>query len=205
MQKIAPQQTEQQLRDYLGSFAFHGDKVNQAVSSFSGGEKAHLVLAIIVWQRPNLLLLDEPTNHLDLDMRQALTEALIDYQGSLIVVSHDRHLLRNTVEEFYLVHNKQVEEFTGDLEDYQKWLNEINSTPKHNEKIINNNENTSNHRKEQKEKKLNCVNGVHHYEKKLPILNAKCKYINKNYKKLKCCFLIQCFIKQKIKQNSPHF
>lgn len=152
MQKIAPQQTEQQLRDYLGSFAFHGDKVNQAVSSFSGGEKARLVLAIIVWQRPNLLLLDEPTNHLDLDMRQALTEALIDYQGSLIVVSHDRHLLRNTVEEFYLVHNKQVEEFTGDLEDYQKWLNEINSTPKHNEKIINNNENTSNHRKEQKRK-----------------------------------------------------
>ncbi|OOS02424.1 ABC transporter ATP-binding protein [Canicola haemoglobinophilus] len=150
MQKIAPQQTEQQLRDYLGSFAFHGDKVNQAVSSFSGGEKARLVLAIIVWQRPNLLLLDEPTNHLDLDMRQALTEALVDYQGSLVVVSHDRHLLRNTVEEFYLVHDKQVEEFKGDLEDYQKWLNEINSTAKNSEKSTNNNENSSNHRKEQK-------------------------------------------------------
>ncbi|MBN6710625.1 ABC transporter ATP-binding protein [Haemophilus haemoglobinophilus] len=150
MQKIAPQQTEQQLRDYLGSFAFHGDKVNQAVSSFSGGEKARLVLAIIVWQRPNLLLLDEPTNHLDLDMRQALTEALVDYQGSLVVVSHDRHLLRNTVEEFYLVHDKQVEEFKGDLEDYQKWLNDINSTAKNNEKSTNNNENSSNNRKEQK-------------------------------------------------------
>ncbi|STO54932.1 ABC transporter ATP-binding protein [Canicola haemoglobinophilus] len=150
MQKIAPQQTEQQLSDYLGSFAFHGDKVNQAVSSFSGGEKARLVLAIIVWQRPNLLLLDEPTNHLDLDMRQALTEALVDYQGSLVVVSHDRHLLRNTVEEFYLVHDKQVEEFKGDLEDYQKWLNEINSTAKNSEKSTNNNENSSNHRKEQK-------------------------------------------------------
>ena len=75
MQKLAPEQTEQQVRDYLGSFAFHGDKVNQAVKSFSGGEKARLVLALIVWQRPNLLLLDEPTNHLDLDMRQALTEA----------------------------------------------------------------------------------------------------------------------------------
>ena len=87
--------------DYLGSFAFHGDKVNQAVKAFSGGEKARLVLALIVWQRPNLLLLDEPTNHLDLDMRQALTEALVDYEGSLVVVSHDRHLLRNTVEEFY--------------------------------------------------------------------------------------------------------
>ena len=150
MQKIAPQQAEQQLRDYLGSFAFHGDKVNQAVSSFSGGEKARLVLAIIVWQRPNLLLLDEPTNHLDLDMRQALTEALVDYQGSLVVVSHDRHLLRNTVEEFYLVHDKQVEEFKGDLEDYQKWLNDINSTAKNNEKSTNNNENSSNNRKEQK-------------------------------------------------------
>ncbi len=127
LQKIAPQQTEQQLRDYLGSFAFHGEKVNQAVSSFSGGEKARLVLALIVWQRPNLLLLDEPTNHLDLDMRQALTEALVDYQGSLVVVSHDRHLLRNTVEEFYLVHDKQVEEFKGDLTDYQQWLNDSNA------------------------------------------------------------------------------
>ncbi|OOF79289.1 ABC transporter ATP-binding protein [Rodentibacter caecimuris] len=127
MQKLAPEQTEQQVRDYLGSFAFHGDKVNQPVSSFSGGEKARLVLALIVWQRPNLLLLDEPTNHLDLDMRQALTEALVDYEGSLVVVSHDRHLLRNTVEEFYLVHDQQVEPFKGDLEDYQKWLMEQNS------------------------------------------------------------------------------
>ncbi|OOF51515.1 ABC transporter ATP-binding protein [Rodentibacter genomosp. 1] len=127
IQKLAPEQTEQQVRDYLGSFAFQGDKVNQPVSSFSGGEKARLVLALIVWQRPNLLLLDEPTNHLDLDMRQALTEALVDYEGSLVVVSHDRHLLRNTVEEFYLVHDKQVEPFKGDLEDYQKWLMEQNS------------------------------------------------------------------------------
>ena len=122
--RLAPQQTEQQLRDYLGGFAFHGDKVKQAVSSFSGGEKARLVLALIVWQRPNLLLLDEPTNHLDLDMRQALTEALVDYQGSLVVVSHDRHLLRNTVNDFYLVHDHKVEDFDGDLEDYQKWLND---------------------------------------------------------------------------------
>ena len=127
MQKLAPEQAEQQLRDYLGSFAFQGDKVNQPVSAFSGGEKARLVLALIVWQRPNLLLLDEPTNHLDLDMRQALTEALVDYEGSLVVVSHDRHLLRNTVEEFYLVHDQQVEPFKGDLEDYQKWLMEQNS------------------------------------------------------------------------------
>lgn len=129
LQKLAPQQTEQQLRDYLGGFAFKGDKVNEVVGSFSGGEKARLVLALIVWQRPNLLLLDEPTNHLDLDMRQALTEALVNYQGSLVVVSHDRHLLRNTVEEFYLVHDKKVEQFSGDLDDYQKWLNELSRVP----------------------------------------------------------------------------
>ena len=153
MQKIAPEQTEQQVRDYLGSFAFHGDKVNQAVKSFSGGEKARLVLALIVWQRPNLLLLDEPTNHLDLDMRQALTEALVDYEGSLVVVSHDRHLLRNTVEEFYLVHDKQVEEFKGDLDDYQKWLTEQNSQliSKSNDEIEATENATSNqNRKEQK-------------------------------------------------------
>ncbi|SUB22818.1 ABC transporter ATP-binding protein [Pasteurella bettyae] len=156
LQKLAPMQTEQELRNYLGSFAFHGDKVNDPVKQFSGGEKARLVLALIVWQRPNLLLLDEPTNHLDLDMRQALTEALVDYQGSLVVVSHDRHLLRNTVEEFYLVHDKQVEEFNGDLEDYAKWLNEINAQGKSavkNTEISEQssaNENTSANRKEQK-------------------------------------------------------
>ncbi|WP_439236544.1 ABC transporter ATP-binding protein [Lonepinella koalarum] len=127
LQKLDDKLTEQDCRNYLGSFAFHGDKVSDSVNTFSGGEKARLVLALIVWQRPNLLLLDEPTNHLDLDMRQALTEALVDYQGSLVVVSHDRHLLRNTVEEFYLVHDKQVEEFSGDLDDYTKWLNEINA------------------------------------------------------------------------------
>ena len=153
LQKIAPQQTEQELRNYLGSFAFHGDKVKQAVESFSGGEKARLVLALIVWQRPNLLLLDEPTNHLDLDMRQALTEALVDYQGSLVVVSHDRHLLRNTVEEFYLVHDKQVEEFNGDLDDYAKWLNDINTQSNENKnsgKTQSDNENSAQNRKEQK-------------------------------------------------------
>ncbi|MBE2895115.1 ABC transporter ATP-binding protein [Spirabiliibacterium falconis] len=124
--QLAQDKTEQELRDYLGGFAFHGDKVKQAVREFSGGEKARLVLALIVWQRPNLLLLDEPTNHLDLDMRQALTEALVDYQGSLVVVSHDRHLLRNTVDDFYLVHKGCVEPFNGDIADYQKWLSDIN-------------------------------------------------------------------------------
>ncbi|MDO9961670.1 ABC transporter ATP-binding protein [Glaesserella parasuis] len=152
--RLAPEKTEQELRNYLGGFAFHGDKVKQTVSSFSGGEKARLVLALIVWQRPNLLLLDEPANHLDLDMRQALTEALTQYEGSLVIVSHDRHLLRSTVNEFYLVHDGKVEEFNGDLEDYQKWLNELNAQLECAKKADNstacNNENSVVNRKEQK-------------------------------------------------------
>ncbi|MGW1444275.1 ABC transporter ATP-binding protein [Serratia rhizosphaerae] len=125
LSRIAPRVLEQQLRDYLGGFGFQGDKVSEATGRFSGGEKARLVLALIVWQRPNLLLLDEPTNHLDLDMRQALTEALIDFEGALVVVSHDRHLLRSTTDDLYLVHDGQVEPFAGDLEDYQQWLSDL--------------------------------------------------------------------------------
>lgn len=125
MVRLAPKVLEQQLRDYLGGFGFQGDKVTEITQRFSGGEKARLVLALIVWQRPNLLLLDEPTNHLDLDMRQALTEALIDFEGALVVVSHDRHLLRSTTDDLYLVHDGQVEPFDGDLEDYQQWLSDL--------------------------------------------------------------------------------
>ncbi|MCP2230904.1 ABC transporter ATP-binding protein [Erwinia aphidicola] len=123
--RLAPKVLEQQLRDYLGGFGFQGDKVSEETRRFSGGEKARLVLALIVWQRPNLLLLDEPTNHLDLDMRQALTEALIDFEGALVVVSHDRHLLRSTTDDLYLVHDGKVEAFEGDLEDYQQWLSDL--------------------------------------------------------------------------------
>ncbi|MEG3110766.1 ABC transporter ATP-binding protein [Pantoea sp. T14] len=125
LSRIAPKVLEQQLRDYLGGFGFQGDKVSEITERFSGGEKARLVLALIVWQRPNLLLLDEPTNHLDLDMRQALTEALIDFEGALVVVSHDRHLLRATTDDLYLVHDGKVDVFPGDLEDYQQWLSDL--------------------------------------------------------------------------------
>lgn len=137
--RLAERETEQQLRDYLGGFGFQGDKVTEITERFSGGEKARLVLALIVWQRPNLLLLDEPTNHLDLDMRQALTEALIDFEGALVVVSHDRHLIRSTTDDLYLVHDQKVEPFDGDLEDYQQWLvglqrqeNAADETPREN-------------------------------------------------------------------------
>ncbi|MWP48270.1 MULTISPECIES: ABC transporter ATP-binding protein [unclassified Gilliamella] len=158
MQLAEPKNTEQELRNYLGGFDFQGDKVTEPVKTFSGGEKARLVLALIVWQKPNLLLLDEPTNHLDLDMRQALTEALIDFDGALVVVSHDRHLLRSTTDEFYLVHDHKVEPFDGDLEDYQKWLAEVQKTenPSNDENQSIKKENTTNisaqDRKEQKRK-----------------------------------------------------
>ena len=120
--RLDPQATEQSLRDYLGGFDFKGDKVKEPVGPFSGGEKARLVLALIVYQKPNLLLMDEPTNHLDLDMREALTMALQFFEGAMVIVSHDRHLLRATTDEFYLVDDGKVEPFDGDLEDYHQWL-----------------------------------------------------------------------------------
>ncbi|WP_127959871.1 ABC transporter ATP-binding protein [Serratia microhaemolytica] len=150
LSRIAAQLPEQQLRDYLGGFGFQADKVNEATARFSGGEKARLVLALIVWQRPNLLLLDEPTNHLDLDMRQALTEALIDFEGALVVVSHDRHLLRSTTDELYLVHDGQVEPFAGDLDDYQLWLNEQQKLTTPDRELKQENDNSAQARKEQK-------------------------------------------------------
>jgi ATP-binding cassette, subfamily F, member 3 len=122
VQRLDTSAREQDLRGFLGGFNFHGDRVLEPVGNFSGGEKARLVLALLVWQRPNLLLLDEPTNHLDLDMRHALTEALQDYEGGLVVVSHDRHLLRTTVERLLLVADGQVQAFDGDLDDYRDWL-----------------------------------------------------------------------------------
>ncbi|WKE65190.1 ABC transporter ATP-binding protein [Gallaecimonas kandeliae] len=124
LQRLAPQAREQELRDFLGHFDFRGDKALEPIAPFSGGEKARLALALIVWQRPNLLLLDEPTNHLDLEMREALTLALQDFDGAMVIVSHDRHLLRTTTDQFLRVSHGQVAPFDGDLDDYHKWLKE---------------------------------------------------------------------------------
>ena len=120
--EVSPQAREQELRNFLGQFRFAGDMVHQTVGTLSGGEKARLVLATIVWQRPNLLLLDEPTNHLDLTTREALSMALNEFEGTVMLVSHDRALLREVCDEFWLVTSGGVREFDGDLDDYQKWL-----------------------------------------------------------------------------------
>ncbi|WP_137173480.1 ATP-binding cassette domain-containing protein [Massilia sp. HP4] len=120
--KIAPTVREQELRNFLGSFNFPGEMVTSPIKPFSGGEKARLALALIVWQRPNLLLLDEPTNHLDLETREALTMALAQFEGTLVVVSHDRHLLRATTDQFIIVADGKLQPFDGDLDDYKDWL-----------------------------------------------------------------------------------
>ena len=122
IQRISPKAREQEIRTFLGSFNFRGDAALTPIRNSSGGEKARLALAIVVWQKPNLLLLDEPTNHLDLEMCHALTVALQEFEGAVVVVSHDRHLLRNTVEELLLVADGRVREFDGDLQDYSNWL-----------------------------------------------------------------------------------
>ncbi len=136
LQRLAPSEREQTLRDFLGGFDFRGARIDEPVLNFSGGEKARLALALIAWERPNLLLLDEPTNHLDLEMRLALTMALQEFSGAVLVVSHDRHLLKSTTDNFFLVADGKVEEFDGDLEDYARWLVEyrqrnapVSSTP----------------------------------------------------------------------------
>jgi ATP-binding cassette subfamily F protein 3 len=122
--RIAPAEREQGLRDFLGGFDFRGDQVMQRVESLSGGEKARLALALIVWQRPNLLLLDEPTNHLDIDMREALAEALTDFDGALVLVAHDRHLLASATDQWMLVADGAVKLFDGGLDDYKEWARE---------------------------------------------------------------------------------
>ncbi|WP_185230696.1 ATP-binding cassette domain-containing protein [Teredinibacter franksiae] len=122
LQRLTPKATEQEVRNFLGGYGFQGDRAFETIEHFSGGEKARLALAILAWQKPNLLLLDEPTNHLDLEMRHALTLALQTWESALVIVSHDRHLLRSTVDQFMLVDGGKITDFDGTLDDYQNWL-----------------------------------------------------------------------------------
>jgi ATP-binding cassette subfamily F protein 3 len=122
MQRLGAHLSEREVRSYLGGFNFRGEKVLQPVKTFSGGQKARLVLALLIWNRPNLILLDEPTNHLDLEMRLALNQALQGYDGSVILVSHDRHLLRSVCDDLWLVDGGALQHFEGDLDAYPEWL-----------------------------------------------------------------------------------
>jgi ATP-binding cassette, subfamily F, member 3 len=130
LQDKAPGVSAQVLRDFLGGWNFAGDRAFESVDGFSGGERARLALALIAWDKPNLLLLDEPTNHLDLDMREALADALADFDGALVLVSHDRHLLGMVCDSFWRVADGKVEPFDGDLEDYARWLRARGNAPK---------------------------------------------------------------------------
>lgn len=176
--RLAPQEAEQKLRDYLGGFGFQGDKVTENTERFSGGEKARLVLALIVWQRPNLLLLDEPTNHLDLDMRQALTEALIEFEGALVVVSHDRHLIRSTTDDLYLVHDGKVEPFDGDLEDYQQWLSDVQKQENQPAEAAKENGNSAQARKDQKRREAELRTQTQPLRKEIARLEKEMEKLN---------------------------
>ena len=176
--RLAPQEMEQKLRDYLGGFGFQGDKVTENTERFSGGEKARLVLALIVWQRPNLLLLDEPTNHLDLDMRQALTKALIEFEGALVVVSHDRHLIRSTTDDLYLVHDGKVEPFDGDLEDYQQWLTDVQKQENQPEESAKENANSAQARKDQKRREAELRTQTQPLRKEIARLEKEMEKLN---------------------------
>ena len=122
LREIAPGESTQVFRDFLGRWNFPGDRAFESVDGFSGGERARLALALIAWRKPNVLLLDEPTNHLDLDMREALAEALADFPGAIVLVSHDRHLIGLVCDNFWRVANGRVENFDGDLDEYAVWL-----------------------------------------------------------------------------------
>ncbi len=180
MMQIAPDKNELELRNYLGSFGFHGEKALEKVAPFSGGEKARLVLALIVWQKPNLLLLDEPTNHLDLDMRQALTLALQSYEGAMVIVSHDRYLLRATTDDLYLVHDHQVGPFDGDLNDYYKWLTDQQKAERKETQPTNtaNSANSAAAKKEQKRREADFRKLTAPIRKKLTQLEEKLDKLN---------------------------
>ncbi len=165
-EQMGTQATEQMIRDFLGGFDFSGDLATSCTGQYSGGEKARLVLALLVRQRPNLLLLDEPTNHLDLEMRHALTVALQTFEGAVIVVSHDRHLLNNSVDQFWLIHQGHLSVFDGDLNDYRAQIKERDAsseTPS----------NSESSKKQRRQEKANQRNQLKPLQNKLKSLNAR--------------------------------
>ena len=175
LQRLDPLAAEQDLRNFLGGFGFHGDTALDPVGPFSGGEKARLVLAILVYQRPALLLLDEPTNHLDLEMRLALTIALQDFEGALVVVSHDRHLLRTVTDDLWLVSDGCAKPFEGDLDDYRQWLLSRDKPIKTNDAagVVNNKKQDRRAAAEQRQKMQPLRNAVKQAESRLEKLQEQ--------------------------------
>ena len=173
IQQLDPEKTEQQVRTYLGGYDFKNDKVKDPIKLFSGGEKARLALAIIAYQKPNLLLMDEPTNHLDMEMRQALTMALQSFGGAILLISHDRHLLANNVDQFLLVEEGSIEEFDGDLNDYSlRILKNLNKS--HPRKSSNIKEQTPGAQRQLEQKKIKQLKTeIHSAEKRLKRLQEK--------------------------------
>ena len=173
IQQLDPEKTEQQVRTYLGGYDFKNDKVKDPIKLFSGGEKARLALAIIAYQKPNLLLMDEPTNHLDMEMRQALTMALQSFEGAILLISHDRHLLANNVDQFLLVENGSIEEFDGDLNDYSlRILKNLNKS--HPRKSSNTTVQTPGAQRQLEQKKIKQLKTeIHSAEKRLKRLQEK--------------------------------
>ncbi|MGR6871731.1 ATP-binding cassette domain-containing protein [Pseudomonas sp. HK3] len=170
---LKPDASDQQIRNFLGGFGFHGDQALDVSEKFSGGELARLALARIAWMKPNLLILDEPTNHLDLDMRHALTMALQNYDGAIVVVSHDRHLLANTVDQFYLVHQGRVTEFDGDLEDYRAFIKQAESDEDETADSTKQTENSAEGKKEKKRREAEIRKQLSPLKKQVTKLEEK--------------------------------
>jgi ATP-binding cassette subfamily F protein 3 len=179
LSKISPGVREQELRNFLGGFNFPGDMATGSIEHFSGGEKARLALALIVWQRPNLLLLDEPTNHLDLETREALTVALAQFEGTLVLVSHDRHLLRATTDQFMIVADGRLQPFDGDLDDYKEWLLKSKLGAAEEKKVAERNPPPSKENKQEKKQEKKPLNRkpiearIKRLEEQMAKLNAK--------------------------------
>lgn len=180
--RIAPNIREQQQRNYLAQFGFTGDRVNEPIAPFSGGEKARLALALVVWHKPNLLVLDEPSNHLDVETREALTTALAEYEGSLLLVSHDRHLLRTTVDKFWLVANGQALVFDGDLDDYRQMTNSSGSSKGSGRS--NQNVDRKQQRREQAQARQQIANVKKPLEKKLANIDSRMAAVQKKLEML---------------------
>lgn len=215
LQRLDRTAAESDLRDFVGGFGFHGDTALAPVGPFSGGEKARLVLAILVYQRPAVLLLDEPTNHLDLEMRLALTMALQDFEGALVVVSHDRHLLRTVADDLWLVSDGQVIEFDGDLDAYRQW---VISRDKAEKEVTTSTDVTTNNKKqdrkaaaEQRKKLQPLTNAVKKAEKQMDVMQTKLTgleeqladadlYADENKEKLKTLLMQQSELKTELEQ-----